>query len=458
MLKILILLVSLSFVAESTVAQDTTRISLAEFIDRGLERSGQVQYEYGAVELAENRVGEARSRRILPSVNLNTNHGLIPGVKSDTDLPPEQFYLDPNLSNDWEDWAIFTRAEINAVQPIYTWGAVNKAIRAAELGAESARKEFEAKRKGAELQLFELYYSYLLATEIERILEDAESTLRQVGRQIEEMREEGDPNLKEKDIFQYEIYRSEFEIERTRVKEGVRRIQHIWNYILADSEGRVYLPREDFLDPLPFEIEPFETYQARALESRSEIRAVETGIEALRHSVDAIRAQNYPSFYIGMTASFANTPNRPRQSNPFIINNTNYLNAAVGFGIRQNLNFSSIRKQVQRQEIEYNRTQDLKHALSDAIILEISENYQDAVVAETRVRQLEEALKTTREWVRHEQLNYDFGIGEVEDLIDAVRKELELRVELKESIYDLNNKLAKLANAAGHSIRQLGLY
>lgn len=457
-MKSLVLFFCLIFTASvsSLSAQDTLRITLQDFIDKGVERSGQVQYDYGAVRLAENRVRQAKASRILPSVNLNTNHGLIPGVKSETNLPREQLYLDPNLENDWEDWAIFTRAEIEAVQPVYTWGAINKAISAAEYGAQAAQKEFEARQKGLELRLYELYYSYLLALEVGHILDEAQSTVNQIERELERMQEEQDPDLRERDLFEFDIFKSEFEIQKTEVEQSIGQIQRIWSYILRDND-QVYIPMEDFLDPVPFEIEPFEFYQARAMEMRPEMEGVEAGIQALEHSVESIRAQSLPTLFVGMTASFANTPNRPRQSNPFIINNTNFLSGAVGFGIRQNLNFSSIRNRVERERIEYNRVKDLKGALSDGIMLELNEHYKDAVVAEKKVNQIEEALVTTRNWVRHEQLNMDYGLGEVEDLVDSMRKELELRVELKQSIFEMNKKVAALFNASGIPLTNLSL-
>jgi len=456
-MKSVLLTIIITIIVPSLAAQDTLRVSLYEFIERGVERSGQVQYDHGAVDLAENRIGQARAARILPDISLNTNHGLIPGVISQTNLPREQLYLDPNLENDWEDWAIFTRAEISALQPIFTWGAINSAINAAEYGAQAAKMEFEARQKGVELQLYELYYSYLLAREIGRILNEAESTVQQVERQLETMQEENDPNLRERDIFQFEIYKSEFEIQKMEVRQSMDRIQRIWSYVLGDNNQQVYLPEEDFLDPVPFEVESYEYYQAMAMEERPELRGVEAGMEAYKHSVESIRAQNLPVIYLGLTASYANTPNRPRQSNPFIINNTNFFTAGVGFGIRQNLNFATIRNRIQREQIEYNRVVDLRDAISDGIMLELNEYYMEAVVAETRVRQLEEALVTTRNWVRHEQLNYDYGFGEVEDLVDSIRQELEYRVELQQSIFEMNTKIAALYNASGMPIYQLSL-
>src|SRR6056297_1447400 len=112
-------------------AQDTLKISLKEFIEIGLENSGQLSFEQQAVELAENRISSAKANRFLPSFDLRSLHGLVTGVKSDSilpngqPLPRDELFLDPDLENDFNDFGIFTRIDVNAVQPIYSWGAIN---------------------------------------------------------------------------------------------------------------------------------------------------------------------------------------------------------------------------------------------------------------------------------------------------------------------------------------------
>jgi outer membrane protein TolC len=438
-------------------AQDTLSINLVEFIQKGIERSGQVAFEGRSVDLAQNRKKQIRSQRILPRFELSTQHGVVPGVISQTDLPRGQLYLDPNLENDWEDWAIFTRAEISAVQPIFSWGAINKAIKAAEEGTKAAGYQFSAVKAEAELQLFELYYSYLLAIEISRILNDAESQIERVDRQIKEMIDDGDPDLKESDVFKFELYQAEFEVNKVEVEQRVESIKRIWNYVLQAGPDVTYRPAENFLDPVPFDLEPYEYYQNLAMENRPELKGVYYGIEALRNSADAVRSQQYPLLFIGLTGSYANTPNRPRQTNPFIINNANFATAGVGFGIRQNLNFSSMRASVDRAEIEFRRVKDLGDAVMDGMVLELNENYQNAAIAQVKVQQTETALVTARNWVRNEQLNYDIGFGDVEDLLDAVQKELELRLQLKQNVFELNKKVAALYKASGISVNQLSV-
>lgn len=443
---------------QPTFAQDTLSIALPEFLERGISNSGQIAYESGKVDLAKNRVQTAKAQRIFPGLELNTQHGVVPGVESDRDdLGEGEYYLDPNLENDWNNWAVFTRAEISATQPVYTWGAISNAVRAAEAGAKAAQHEFSAVKAEAEIQLFDLYYSYLLAIEIARILEDANERLEQVEEQIEEMREEGSSDLKESDVFKFEIFKSEFVTRRVEVQQSLDYIKRVWNYALQAEPGTVYVPESNFLDPVPYELESYDYYRNNAIQERPEMQGVQFGITALERRLEAEKARQYPILFLGITGSFANTPNRPRQTNPFIRNNTNYGSVGVGFGIRQSLNIFSMRASVDQARIEYKRVNDLEKAVSDQIILDLNERYREAVVAETRMQQTEEALATARKWVRNEQLNYDIGFGDVEDLLDAVQKELELLVELKQNTFELNKKIAALYKAGGLPISQLNL-
>ncbi|MDX1617690.1 MAG: TolC family protein [Balneolaceae bacterium] len=436
-------------------AQDTLQVSLTEFIDRGLEHSGQVEYERQNVRLAENQIDRAHALRYLPKFELNTQHGAVPGVKSNTNLPDDELYLDPNLDNDWNDWAIFTRAEVNAIQPIFSWGALNNAVKAAKAGAEAAHYEFESKKTDLELRLYELYYSYLLSSEVNNLLDEAIDQIEDIDRQIKEKQEEGDPELDESDVFKFEVFKSEFEIRAAEVRENTRYIKNVWNYVLKADESTVYEPAQRFLDPVANRIETLNFYKTQALNNRAELKGIDAGIDAAEHGIDATRARNLPTLFIGLTGSFANTPNRPRQDNPFIINNTNYATAGVGFGIRQNLDLFSVKTEIEHRQIQYRQAKFLRNAAVDGIMLEINEKYKDAHIAEVKVEKTDDAHVTSKKWLRQEQLDYDFGIGDTKDLIDAMQKELELRLQYKRSVLEFNQRMAELFMASGLPLTSL---
>lgn len=442
-------------------AQETLKISLSEFIDRALENSGKAKFEFQDVELAENRVLAAKSKRILPKIDFSSQHGLVPGVTSDSllpngrPLPEDEFYLDPDLENDWNNWAVFTRAEITAVQPVFTWGAINKAIEAARSGATVARQRYKAEEADIELRLFDLYYSYVLALEIERLLNEADEKIKQVDEGIESAREDEEQDVDESDVFKFKVFKAEFQSQRDEVIQRTRQVRELWEFVLKAEPGVNYQPENQFLDPVPANVQSLNFYVNAAQSNRPELKAAEAGIDMVSKAIEAKRAEFLPALFLGLTARFAHTPNRPRQDNPFIINSTNFADAGFGFSIRQNLNFTSLKSSIQRAQIERRKVHYLKDAAMEGIMLEINKSYTDAALAKAKLENQQEALVITKQWVRAEELDYDFGFGEVKDLLDAVKKELEIKLKLLELVFDFNSNMAKLHKAAGFPVNTL---
>ncbi len=446
----------LSRVDARTTDQDTIRISFQEFAAMAVQYSSNLDARRKNINLAENRVQQARSNRLLPNLNLTTAHGLVPGVKSmNPDITPGQYYLDPFLENDWEDWGIFTQAEISGIQPIYTWGAIGNLVSATRKGVEAARFELDAEKESFKLQLFELYQSALLVNELERLMDEALSQLQEAEKELEKMREEGDPSLEEKDIFEFNIFKAEFEALVTEVEQTREFVTRSWNLVLASGSDRKYLPAERFFDPVPVSLQDFGFYENSAMHNRAELKGLNAARQAASYGVDAARSQYYPSLVLGLSAGFGYTPNRPRQNNPFIRNNTNFLSARVGFGFQQNLNFWKIRSQVERSEIQKRQIDDYRDAAADGILIELGDRYRDARIAESRRQSKENALRISNEWLRTEQIDFDIGFGDINNLVDAVKKKMELELEVSELTFDLNLKMARLYRSAGIPLSEM---
>lgn len=441
-----LLLISVSLEIQ---AQDTLQISLQQFLDKAIANSGQIKHANTKVNLAENRVKEAKDQKYLPSLEFRSEHAAVPGVSSPNDFPEKQIYLDPDAKNDWSKIGVYTRLRISGVQPVFTWGSVNKAVHAAELAVKAS--EFEKDVTEAELtaRLFELYYSYVLALEIERLLDDANSKVRQIERSLDDATSESDSDVDETDVYKFKIFKSQFEIQKAEVEQNLLFVKGVWDYVLRGEDNVTYEPSVRYLEKEAVALQTLDHYKASAFNNRPEIRGLEAGIKALDRYIDFQKAQNLPGLYFGFTTTFASTPIRPRQPNPFISTPENTFNTALGFSIRQNLNLFQVKNKIERSKLEMKRTTLLKTAAQDGIMLEVSEAYKDANLADVKVQRTEEALNTSKEWVRMEQLDYDFGIGEVKDLIDAMKMELELRLKEKEYIFELNTSMVKLNKAAG---------
>jgi len=430
---------------------DTIKVSISEFMDLAKARSTLLNVRQSEVDLSRNRVEQAQSQRVLPRIELNTAHGLVPAVSSDNpNLPPGQYYLDPNLKNDWYNWGVFTRAEVTSLQPLYTWGGIDNVIKAAREGVVAAEAGFKVQTSAYEERLMELYYSRLLAMELSRLVIDALKQLEDAERRLNEMIEEGDQDLEESDVFEFKIFKFEFLSRVDEVKQNLIFAEAAWNIALNNRESRtIYEPVTPFLDVIEYEMMDVLYYEEQARLSRPELNQLQAVYNAARFGLEANKASNYPSLFMGLSASVAYTPNRPKQNNPFIINSTNYASVSYGIGFRQNLNFFTNRTNINRSELQVRQARYAREAAHDGILLEVRERYRNMMMSYSRLQNNREAFQVSTEWLRLEQIDYDLGFGDVKKLLDAVQKNLELEASLKQRIYDFNVNVSKLNRAAG---------
>jgi outer membrane protein TolC len=448
-----ILCLGLSNIAKG---QDTVKVSLQQFMKRGFQNASQINAERQKVKLAKNQIQQVKNLRYLPSFTLDTQHGLIPGVKSDRkDLSPNEYYLDPHLKNDFSNYSIFTRVHLKLIQPIFTWGALRDAVKASKSAAAAAEKKFQITKKQIKLKLYDLYESYLLSLELNRLLKNAQHTINVVDKKLQKEKKKGKTNLSEADLFRFKIFKSEFAIRSAKVKKNTHYVRRVWNYVLRAKKQTVFIPKDRFLDPVENAIKPVGFYRTQAENHRPEILALKAGIQAAKYGVKATKEKNYPKLFAGITGSFAYTPNRPRQSNPFIINKSNYASAAIGIGIHQNLDFFDIRNDVKKSKIQLQQAKSSRAAAIDAIVLQVYQKYKQASVSKIKIQKSYDALTKARRWVRLEEQQADFNQGDPKDLIDALKQQLELTAQYKQAVFNFNKNMAELFKSAALPLSSL---
>ena len=445
--KYLIALVFILVSADLSLAQDTVRVSMEEFINRGIENSGQIDAARQKVSLAENRIDQVQDERYIPSFTLRTIHGLVP--KAETDPTSNDNFLD-DLSN----LAVSTEANLELIQPIYTWGALRNAVKASRSAADAAHSEFQIQKEETELRLYKLYQSYLLSLEVERLLDQAQSQINRVEKTLEDSTGESS-DIDQSDLFIFRVFKMEFAARAAEVEENSAYVQRVWNYVLNANEQTVYMPEQRFLDPVQNEIETVDYYKSRALNQRPEIKALEAGINAAEYGLEATKSKQYPALFVGITGTYLNTPNPPLGNYTFRLNDNNFATGGIGIGFRQNLDFFGHRYDVQKSRIQQRQAEFSKDAAMDGIVLQINEKYKNASTTKIKIEKTDEALTTTKQWVRQEQLDYDFDIGDPKDLIDAIKKELELELQYKREIFNFNKDMAELYKSAAMPVTSL---
>lgn len=437
--------------AQRAVPVDTLTLSMEEAIRTALEVSPEVGAVQTNQEFAQARYAFARANRFLTEFTATTAHSVAPGIDIPDDFsgPTEALYLDPDVRNDWSKLRPFNQIEIEALQPIWTWGQLSGSIRAARLGIDVESAAVKEKRLEIALRTGELYYGLLLADALENVAAEAGEVVQQAKREIDRLLTEGAEDVDDADRFEVLITEQEFNQRVVEVAERRRTAEVALVRQLFLASGTTIVPEDQVLEPIAFDLDSLDTYFEVALANRPELDRARSGLAALDNLVTVARSDYYPKLFLAASARYAYVAGRPRQPNPYI--DDPYLSRSVlaGVGFRQNLNFAQTHASVEQAEAERNEVAFQLDAARQLILFEVEQAYRNVVIAQAAVDARQGALRLGKEWLQTEAVNFDLDLGNTENLVRAVRSNIELETRYYQAVQEYNVAVLRLLDALG---------
>ena len=435
---------------------DTVRVTLAEAIVRTLDASPEMDQRRAERRFATARNDEARANRFLTDVSLDVASSFAPGldIPSDNEQPDNALYLNPNVENDWSIGALrpFGRVEIAVRQPLWTGGELSGTLRAARHGVDVEAAEVDRKALAVAARAGETYYSLLLAEALDRLADRTREVVNRAQREINRLLKEGDEGVSQADLFQTRLTEEEVTRRVVEIDQQQATARAALQRQLFLSDGTTVAPAADELQPIDFSIHPdsLSYYIRRGLQNRPEIDQAEAGIKARRALVDVAQSDYYPK--IGLQASLSQSitlPERPNPNNAFVGDSFMGTGTRTGIGIRQNLNFGQTKAQVEQAEADLNAVKHQRTAARQLVRVEVEQAYRAVLTAQADVSSRDRSTTISGEWLRTEQVNFDLDLGDTEDLVKAVRADLEAQARYLEAVKRYNVAVLKLLEATG---------
>ena len=435
---------------------DTVRVGVQEAIAKALEASPEVDIRAAERDRAAAQSREARRSRFLTDVSLTTAHSFAPGlnVPSGNSQPDDQLYLNPEVTNDWTPTSLrpFTSANIVARQPIWTWGELSGQIDAARHAVDVETAEVEQKALDVATRTGEIYYNVLLTRALDRLAERTRDVIERAENELQRMKEEGAEDYEEADLFELRLTQEEYRRRNTEIDQRQSTARSALQRQLLVPEGVVVDPAPDDLQPIDFSMHPdsLAYYTDLALRNRPELRQARAGLKARRAQVRVARSDYYPKLGFQATYGYSFTlPGRPRQENAFVGDSFRGNTTRTGFGIEMNLNFLQTRARVEQAQARVNQVRHQQEGAQQLVRFEVERAYRDVLVAQTNLASRDRDVTTTGEWLRTEQINFDLGFGDTENLIEAVRANLEAEARYYEAVKAYNVAVLELMDATG---------
>ncbi len=440
---------------DSVAPADTVRLDLSEAIVRSLEVSPEVDRREAERQFALARREEAQAHRYLDEMSLSTAHSFAPGLDNVPEGAPEdELYLNPDVTNDWSPGALrpFNRFEIRARQPLLTWGELSGNIRAARHGVDVEGAGVEQQALEVAARTGEIYYNLLLTQSLDRLAQRTRDVIDRAKEEINRLLEEGDESVDQADLFQARLTEEEYRRRVTEIEQNLATARSALRRQLFLPDGATVELADEELRPLDFSIHPdsLEYYIEMGLRNRPEIEQAEAGIEAREALVDVARSDYYPKLGFQATLGHSVTlPQRPRQRNAFIGDPFRGTSTRTGFGIELDLNFWQTSARVEQAEAELDEVEHQQTAAQQLVRFEVEEAYRNLLVAQEALESRDRSTTISGEWLRTEQIDFDFGFGDTENLVKAVRANIEAEARYFEAVQQYNQAVLRLLRATG---------
>ena len=336
------------------------------------------------------------------------------------------------------------RIGVEGVIPLWTFGKISAANAAADKLVEVAAADVERWRGLVHHDVRRAYFGLMLAHDARYLIDTAKSKLDSAIASLED-KDDAD----EADVLRMKTLRAEIAARFGEIEKGER---------IATAALRFLTGVQD---PAPFDVpdEPIKgpkkplldvvVYLASAKVNRPELKMVRAGIEGRRAQLDLAKARLYPDIGLGLSIGYSNAPYIADQTNPFVLDNANYLRYGFGVVFKWNLDLLPAAARVHYAEAQLAELADTQTYALGGVGVEVQTAYGTVEDAQIREQAYGEAEQLAKRWVATVSAAISIGTKEDKELVDPLRYYLTDRYNHLQAIMDLDVAYSSLSLATG---------
>lgn len=423
------------------------KINLPELLARA-EKNAALQKEFKALDQkVAAKKSEVTVNKWLPQLEFKAYSGVIPDASINpndvNDFSSSDFESDFDLGN----LGPFVRLELDAMQPIYTFGKITAFEDMAKTGGSLAQTEKDKKSLEVGFLVKKAFYSYLLSTESVLALEDVAKKLEDARQKVEELLIKNADNVSETDRLKIRVFKVDVENRLAQANRGVQISRVSLQKLASLSEGWE-------LESLALKPEKVTSLSKdlviqKTLESEPQIAQLEAYIKLKEAEKRTIKADLFPAFFVGGKLEYAVAPGRTNVKNPYLKDEANFLNLGAVLGLKQDLGFHRTLNKLEDKEADLLLLKAKLEQLKVLKEVNVEQAFSEAVAAQAGIVANEDGLRAARSWLTSAGLAFNLGTADTKDVLESYAAYFKAKFDLSKSIYQLNLSLAELSQVSG---------
>jgi outer membrane protein TolC len=346
-------------------------------------------------------------------------------------------------------WLPVLDAEIRGAVPLWTFGKLSAARDAARAGVRGAELERERTRARLIYDVRRAYFALQLALDIQQMIAEGKGKLEKAVERLEKRVSEDDPDVNPSDRYRLSSALAEIEArssETDKLEASTRTALRILTGL-----DRIRVP-ECPLEPLQFEPDALAKYHKSARSNRPETGILDAAISASEANLDSYEAKYFPDLALALRAGTSYAPGVTNQNNPFVSDDGNSTSYGAALVAKWSLDIWGNIHRTRRAKSQLLEARAGREQALEGIELEVAEAYNALQDASRRVAAWERGRRDARRWFVTAAQADQVGVGEAEELVDAVRAYFKARYAHLQAIHDFNVGIARLERVLGTTL------
>ena len=444
--SILFLLANLFVMQPLAMAEEKPEtLTLAELLSAALEHDGRVLAAHAELDAYRAKYDEARWLW-FPVFKLQA---LVGGPVSerrlacDPDTDPGCTGLEVTEASKQGDFdlgrtGLALGGKLEGYMPIYTFGKISEAKRAAMAGIDVSEAGIDRARQAVALEVRRAYYGWLLASNSVDVLEEGDKKIKKAEEKLLKMLEELNEDVTDRDLFKLRYYASKIRTMLATTRSGQAVALAALRFLTGIEElGTQVMPAYIELEAPDYEERAREDYLAQAQRKRPELRMLRAGTEARRAQVELQKSSFYPDFFLGGYVKGSWTWVQDFVENPLLNQGLTNYDAALAIGFRVTFDIPQKLARLEQAEANLRRMQAQAEQAEQAIGLEIDKRIEEfrTAVADRKIKK--RGHRAAKAWMRANWMSYGVGISDTKDLLDSIAAYASSKIEMDKVHHDI---------------------
>lgn len=442
-----VLVIMVSFLLAAPAASDAAEkvtLSLDDCIRMAVKNSPNIKAAEFEAEVYRGKKAQADAAR-LPQVEILAVGSASPRARL---KPGSSSESETNINRSSFD-GVFGRADVQLIQPLYTFGKIDSYRSAGEHGVKAYEAGARLKATEVAMLVREAYYGLLLGRELKGLLSEIKESLDKATDKVRDQLEAEAPGADQVDLFKLQTYQGELDKYVAMADEGVEKAYYGLRVLTGIPEDQDFDIADEFLTPAEYGAEDFTAYRSAALSQRLEFLQLREGLIAKKALIDVEKADYYPQFFLAAFYSVAGASNRDHVNNSYIYDDFNHTNGGAVLGFKWALDFGINAGQVREARAEYMKLKMEQMYAKEGVPFQVKEASLKLTESEREMKALSGAYKNAKQWLVTSMANFDLGVGEARDIADSVSAYARLRADYFRAVYNQRMAIANVEHVTG---------